>query len=139
MKLPTSPVNIDILIGKNLRRIRSEMGWTQEQMANCIQVAIPRISAYESGKEGIGKDIMARICNALGVRPHELFLDDDILVPRGPLEINHMYEFREAGQLNIAEDVAQYNRFRIEEAKKKNEVEGSSARKRISRRAHKEG
>ncbi len=121
MKLPTSPSNIDFLIGKNLKRIRGEMNWTQDQMANCLGVAVPRISAYESGREGIGKDVMARICNALGVRPHELFMDDDVLVPRGTLEINHMEGIREAEKLQVAEDIAQYGRFRIEEAKKKKE------------------
>lgn len=68
-------MNIDKLIGQNLKRIRQIEGISQEKLAEMINTPATRLSAYETGREGMGKDIMSRICEALNIKPAEFFFE----------------------------------------------------------------
>lgn len=53
--------------GANLRRLREDRGWTQEQLAEKAETNTKHISPIERGKRGIGVDLMTRFCSVFGV------------------------------------------------------------------------
>lgn len=63
-----------VQFGHNLRRLRSEAGFTQESFA--LHVAINRgyIGDVERGKRNVSLVNVVRIADALGVSPAELFV-----------------------------------------------------------------
>jgi transcriptional regulator with XRE-family HTH domain len=58
--------DLDRLMGQNLKRMREERGWSQEQLAEMIDTDGRYISAVENGR-GIGKSLLDRLCGVFGV------------------------------------------------------------------------
>lgn len=72
-------------IGKNIKRIRKEMGLKQKDLAKLLDVSEAMISQYESDKNNLQINTIKKIANALQVDysellsthiEHEKFLDD---------------------------------------------------------------
>lgn len=61
-------------LARNLRRLRSARGLSQEALA--LEVGIDRtyVSAIERSKYSASMDVIDRLAQALGVNPHELLL-----------------------------------------------------------------
>lgn len=57
---------IDTLMGQNLKRMREERGWSQEQLAELANTDRRYISAIENGR-GMGKDLLDRLCTVFEV------------------------------------------------------------------------
>jgi transcriptional regulator with XRE-family HTH domain len=64
---------IDKLIGFRLRDRRTSMGWSQEQLAEKLQIDPKDIDAYEKGVERITAERLLRISEVLGLRPVYFF------------------------------------------------------------------
>lgn len=56
--------DLDAMMGKNLKRMREERGWSQEQLAEMIDSDRRYISAMENGR-GIGSKVLARLCEVM--------------------------------------------------------------------------
>lgn len=63
---------IDQLISRNMRRLRKESGWTQEELARRYGCSHPHISQLESGHRGFGVETQEHLAKALGVEIKEL-------------------------------------------------------------------
>ena len=59
--------------GKNLRRLRREKGWTQEELANEIGIEISQISRIERGLINTTLLTLVKIAEALRVEIEILF------------------------------------------------------------------
>lgn len=129
----TEMEDIDILIGKNLKRIRERAGLSQLKLALLIGTTPQRISAYETGRDGMGKDYMERVMRALKVEAWEFYITDSTPIVVDDYEREAIRIAREAGALHVAEDIVRYGRFRIEEAKKKSRIETENADRRPQR------
>jgi transcriptional regulator with XRE-family HTH domain len=57
---------LDRLMGKNLKRMRTKRGWSQERLAEMIDSDRRYISALENGR-GIGSSVLKRLCEVLEV------------------------------------------------------------------------
>jgi transcriptional regulator with XRE-family HTH domain len=68
---------IDKSLGGRLRDKRISTGWSQEQLAEKLQVDPKDISAYEKGVKRITADRLLRLSKVLGVRPVYFFGFDD--------------------------------------------------------------
>jgi transcriptional regulator with XRE-family HTH domain len=69
---------IDKLLGGRLRDKRILTGWTQEQLAEKLQIDPKDIYAYERGAKRITADRLLRISRVFGVKPVYFFgFDDD--------------------------------------------------------------
>jgi transcriptional regulator with XRE-family HTH domain len=69
---------IDISLGGRLREKRTSSGWSEEQLAEKLEIDPKEISAYESGKKRITADRLLRLSKILGVKPVYFFgFDDD--------------------------------------------------------------
>ena len=64
---------IDKALGCRLRDKRTSTGWSQEQLADKLQIGPKEISAYEKGTKRITADRLLRLSKALGVRPTYFF------------------------------------------------------------------
>jgi len=55
------------LIGFNIRKARKAAGYTQEYLANAIDVGTKHISNLECGLAGISVDVLIKLCETLGI------------------------------------------------------------------------
>ena len=114
-------MDIDALIGKNLRRIRQLKNLSQDDLTQLTNISKALISDAENNKRGIGKDVMMRICKALNVQPYEFYIDDSTPLPATELEKKALYMARSAENSKldyIAEEIVEYGNQRIERVKK---------------------
>ena len=69
---------IDISLGGRLREKRTSIGWSQEQLAEKLQIDPKDIYAYEKGAKRITADRLLRLSKILGVKPVYFFgFEDD--------------------------------------------------------------
>lgn len=61
------------VIGQNVRARRSELGLTQEDLADAAHIAQAHVSDIERGKTWISEESLVRIADALRTQPHLLF------------------------------------------------------------------
>ena len=64
---------IDKALGSRLRDKRTSTGWSQEELADKLQIGPKEISAYEKGTKRITADRLLRLSKVLGVRPTYFF------------------------------------------------------------------
>lgn len=62
-----------MVIGRNVRRLRKERSWSQEELAQEANVAMRYVSGIERGEENPSLAVIVRIAVALGVHPKALF------------------------------------------------------------------
>ena len=69
---------IDISLGGRLREKRASTGWSQEQLAEKLEIDPKDICAYETGEKRITADRLLRLSKVFGVKPVYFFgFDDD--------------------------------------------------------------
>jgi transcriptional regulator with XRE-family HTH domain len=67
---------IDKLIGFRLRDKRTSIGWSQEQLAEKLQIDPKDVNAYEDGAKRVTAERLLRLSEVLGVRPVYFFGPD---------------------------------------------------------------
>ena len=72
---------IDVSLGGRLREKRTSTGWSQEQLAEKLQIDPKDIYAYETGSKRISADRLLRLSKILGVKPVYFFGFDDNSAP----------------------------------------------------------
>jgi transcriptional regulator with XRE-family HTH domain len=69
---------IDKSLGCRLRDKRTSTGWSQEELAEKLQIDPKDVTAYEKGAKRIPADRLLRLSKVLGVRPVYFFgFEDD--------------------------------------------------------------
>lgn len=63
---------------ENLQRLRTERGYTQQQLAKLVCVDRSSIARWESGTRVPDLILLARIADCLEVEPSALLLDEDL-------------------------------------------------------------
>lgn len=117
-------LDIDELIGKNLRRLREKRNLSQGDLAEKIGVKGSRISAIEHGREGMGKYLMTRICHVLGVQPHVFYHNEPSAAAALPdeQEQNVLELMREARELGIIGKIQEYAEYLIEKSEREEKI-----------------
>jgi transcriptional regulator with XRE-family HTH domain len=64
--------DICVRVGRKIRVLRSEKGWTQQILADHAQLTREHLSELESGKKEAGLRTLQRLADALGVSPASL-------------------------------------------------------------------
>jgi transcriptional regulator with XRE-family HTH domain len=59
-------------LGRRVRDLRQEAGWTQEQLAKTTRLTRAYIVAVEGGKQSVSMDVVIRVANGLGEAPDQL-------------------------------------------------------------------
>jgi transcriptional regulator with XRE-family HTH domain len=71
-------------VGKNIRTIRHQRGWSQEDVANRLGISIPAFSKIETGVTDINLSRLEQIANIYEVNVVNLIaLDADAAEPQG--------------------------------------------------------
>jgi transcriptional regulator with XRE-family HTH domain len=60
------------IFARNLRRLRAEKGWSQQELAELAEIDRTYISALERGVYSATIDIVAKLAVAFGVEPSSL-------------------------------------------------------------------
>lgn len=71
-----SAKNVRILLGKNLKRLRTRACLSQLALAGKCDLAHTFINDIENGKKWISCKTMIRLCSALNVEPHHFFFPE---------------------------------------------------------------
>ena len=64
-----------IVVGNNIRRLRRDIGWSQEKLADTCGLHRTYIGAVERGERNVSLENIVEIARALGVRPAKLMED----------------------------------------------------------------
>ncbi len=67
------------LLGRNLKRIRALLAWSQQKLAEKCNLSTNFISELEGGKVWISSETLDTLCGVLGVEQYRLFLPESIL------------------------------------------------------------
>src|SRR4051794_39871987 len=70
------------IFGRRLRVLREAAGLTQEQLGKSAGVDYKHIGAIERGEKVPSFEAIERVANALGADYYELFLPDDLRLPK---------------------------------------------------------
>jgi transcriptional regulator with XRE-family HTH domain len=65
--------DICVRIGRRIRVLRTERGWTQTMLADHAELTREHLSEVEGGKKEIGVRALDRIVRALGVTLRQFF------------------------------------------------------------------
>lgn len=63
----------DNTIGKNIQDLRKKLGFTQEQVAEYLQINREELSYYETGTRSIPTSLMAPLANLYGVDEYDFY------------------------------------------------------------------
>ncbi len=77
------------LLGKRIRRQRQDVGWTQEQLAERINVSTSYVGHIERGSRKASIDTLVDIANAMGVTADYL-LGANLVHASGSLMPDHL-------------------------------------------------
>ncbi len=66
------------ILAKNIRRLSKEKGLSQLQLSSEANVSAAFINSIENSQKWVSSKTLAKICEALKVKPYELFLTEDI-------------------------------------------------------------
>lgn len=113
----TSAEKIRNIFAENIRRFRTEKGWTQDILAEKIGMSVSYVTNIERARSGVSDSSFAKFCNVFHKKPSEfyssaepLFESDRELKMRIEDSINKIFE-NSAEQLSreIFKDFSQGN------------------------------
>ena len=105
MKEMINEVYVRHLVSKNLKRLRSMQNISQLGLALSAELTHNFINDIENGKKGVSAKTLAKLCVALGVEPHQLFLPDDMQNNNMQVYVN---DFNDSLQKLVKELTDQY-------------------------------
>jgi len=76
------------ILSANLKRYRNYRKFTQEEMAEKLEISIPFLSDVENGRKWVSPATLVKLANVLGVEPHELFKPEQDLSPAMKLTLD---------------------------------------------------
>jgi len=114
-------MDINVIKGKNLRRIRLLLKMTQPEIGEITNDSGGNVSAMESGKRTLSDRKIGILCDKLKISFYEFSIEPDTPLPATELERKALYTVREAEKLGvayIAEEVCEYTAHRLDIIKK---------------------
>lgn len=66
--------DICVRVGRRIRALRTERGWSQAMLADHAELAREHLSELENGKKEIGLRALLRVAEALGMSLAQFFL-----------------------------------------------------------------
>lgn len=70
-------MNIRKMFGLNVKKYRKRKGYSQEKLAEFVDLGDKSISPIEIGRSFIAIDKLEKLCEVLEVEPYQLFLSSD--------------------------------------------------------------
>ncbi|MFI3300119.1 MAG: helix-turn-helix transcriptional regulator [Candidatus Gastranaerophilales bacterium] len=79
-------------IGEKIKQIRKNKGFTQEQLAEMIEIEVPNLSNLERGKFAPSIDTLQKLSKALNAHTWEFYYFNDISNETMSKEINDIFD-----------------------------------------------
>jgi|GEM_PF-6538847 len=111
--------DLNILMGRNLRKLRLERSLTQDQLADRLRVSSNLVTKWEAGRKGIGKKLLVKLCKALNVKPSLFYVDEKTTYITSTRERDIVCMLREAEKMGVVETIEQFCTFIVGQARKK--------------------
>ena len=112
--------DLDFLMGRNLRKLRLERNMTQDQLAERLGISNSTVvTKWETGRKGIGKTLLLKLCKALNVKPSHFFVDEKTAFITNSRERDIVSMLREAEKMGVVETIEQFCTFVVVQARKK--------------------
>jgi transcriptional regulator with XRE-family HTH domain len=73
---------LNLMVGKSIKSFRSKNGWSQQFIANRLNISIPALSKIETGVTDVNLSRLAQIAYILEVDVIHLMPDDKADMPR---------------------------------------------------------
>jgi len=121
-------LDIDKIIAKNLKRLRTGVGWTQAELAEKLnsvksedgdaelkEVNAVQICKIETNEKGLGKKLMMKMCEVFGIQPYEFYLTEDAIIAQDD-ERYDLDVLRQSKKLNIHDEIRRLMRYRLQDA-----------------------
>ncbi|MEW6115611.1 MAG: helix-turn-helix transcriptional regulator [Nitrospirota bacterium] len=118
-KTSAPPKDIDILIGKNLKRLRKKLDISQKQVGEAMGIERQRVSGIENGHIPMGKELMERFCKAFNVEPYEFYINEKTPIITDKREHFHLQKYRRVEELGMVEELDDMTDFLINRALEK--------------------
>jgi transcriptional regulator with XRE-family HTH domain len=100
MPNPKSPNEIDVTVGRNVRRIRNLLGMSQETLAEKLGLTFQQVQKYEKGTNRISASKLVAVSQALDCSISQLFADVDASTNTVPVPIVSVAALKLAGQFD---------------------------------------
>lgn len=85
MPNPKSPNEVDVTVGRNVRRIRNMIGMSQETLGEKLGLTFQQVQKYEKGTNRISASKLVAMSQALNCSIGQLFADVDASTNTVPL------------------------------------------------------
>lgn len=93
-------------IGQRIRRFRKARGFSQEELAEKVEISVTHMSHIETGNTKLSLPVFVALSKALEVRTDELLSDHNLNVRNASIEaIFHMLDTCSTQQIRIIEDI----------------------------------
>ncbi len=122
---------LNILMGKNLQKLRMASKLSQEQLGERLQVSSGLIPKWEAGTKGIGKNLLLKICRVLKVRPCLFFVEEKCPIISSSRESELLFKLREAEKHGVDDMIEEFSVFIVDQARKKRSTGLFLARPRV--------
>jgi transcriptional regulator with XRE-family HTH domain len=70
-----------VLLGRAVKRLRGKNEWTQEFLAEKLEISANFLSNIENGKAWVSPTTISKLALVFKVEPHELFMPEQSLSP----------------------------------------------------------
>ena len=84
--MKTNDENAVILLGRRIRSLRNEKGWTQQELGDHAEVNYKFIGEIERGQQNPSLNVLVKIAAALGVDLQDLFCFGHEITDRKEIE-----------------------------------------------------
>lgn len=68
------------MLGRNIRKLRKEFGWTQQILAEKSGISVPFMTQIELGRKSASLEVIQKIASALDVPYKKLFDEEESAV-----------------------------------------------------------
>lgn len=100
MPKPKSPNEVDVTVGRNVRRIRNLIGMSQETLGAKLGLTFQQVQKYEKGTNRISASKLVAMSHALDCSIAQLFADVDASSSTVPLPTVSAAALKLAGEFD---------------------------------------
>jgi transcriptional regulator with XRE-family HTH domain len=97
------------ILSANLKRYRNYRKFTQEEMAEKLEISIPFLSDVENGRKWVSPATLVKLADVLGIEPHELFKPEQSLSPAMRLTLDKWSDEVIDAVTKTVKNIQQYN------------------------------
>ena len=71
----TDKTEINLIVGRNIKRERTKAGYTQDQFSELVGIGTKSLSAIERGQVGVSLVTLLKICKVLSVSSNSILFE----------------------------------------------------------------